>query len=326
MAENHFITRYCISRIGENKSDMLGIDELVNLFSHTLQETFYDFLMKYFIKKENICKIALEEQSKKIKNFFKIVELTKEENNIIYGKIIFSDFDEVLKSLIVEQEGNIKASDMKFVPQRTFFFMIKFIKIREILNKEMNVGILLLHKRGTHSVKASFSDILSKMNKNIKLNIDAITFKDEFEELEKAEVKEISIIERDVMSDFSDKDILDLKIKKIDKYQKLRLGKGVFGATKCVKKIYNFARQKKEAPFYFNIEKSAIDVIVKNKNGDSRVITYTGEQSKQKIASILLDNNKVYKEKELDWDFIREEFKKEINNCEKRMDVVNWDE
>ena len=187
MAENHFITRYCISRIGENKSDMLGIDELVNLFSHTLQETFYDFLMKYFIKKENICKIALEEQSKKIKNFFKIVELTKEENNIIYGKIIFSDFDEVLKSLIVEQEGNIKASDMKFVPQRTFFFMIKFIKIREVLNKEMNVGILLLHKRGTHSVKASFSDILSKMNKNIKLNIDAITFKDEFEELEKAD-------------------------------------------------------------------------------------------------------------------------------------------
>lgn len=322
MAENHFITRYSISE-SKTKDKLSGIKGLHNLFEKNLQDIFFNFLKNYFVGKNEIHQKVLEEKAKNFKNFFKIIELDKDSDGTIFGKIIFSDYEEVLNSLIVKDENYLIPREMTFIPQRTFFFMLKFIKIREVADKTMEIGILLLHKRGMHSIKSPFESMLSKIKKDVKLNINSITFKEEFDELEKAEIKEITLVERDTMSDFPEDECLDLGIKKSQRYVRFKIEKGRIGVTKYVKKFCDMLSKSNKAPFYLGVESNSLNVTLEGKNG-KKVLTYTNENGTQRIASIILDNQKIYKNQELDWEAIKNEFKKEITECEKRMKVKNW--
>lgn len=326
MAENNFITRYIIYKKNINSNLKESISNLNNLFNNTLQEVFYGHLMNFKIEEEKIFEVALEERKNNLKSFFKITKLKKEGNDIVYGKAVFSKFDELLEPLMATgTNGKISLKSLKIIPQRTFFFSIKFLKIRDIDKKNfLEVGLLLLHKQGTHSIFTPFKEKIKSINENINIEIDAIAFKDEEEELEKMQVKEIKkYVTRKVMTDSEhDRNLADLGIETVKNIQILKFKKPSLG----LKKIYDKIRGNEIAPFYFSDGQETIEVSLK-RGKKTRRISYSTEGDREKITSIAIEKEKVYNEKnEINWDFIREAFFSELEYCSNKLKIENWNE
>lgn len=326
MAENNFITRYIIYKKKIDSNLKESISNLNNLFSNTMQEVFYGHLMNFKIEEEKIFEVALEEKKNNSKSFFKVTELGKESDDIVYGKAVFSKFDELLDPLMVTGINNkISLKSLKIIPQRTFFFSIKFFKIRDI-DKEnfLEIGLLLLHKQGTHSIFTPFKEKIKSINENVNIEIEAIAFKDEEEELEKMQVKEIKkYVVRKIMTDSEDdKSIADLGIESIKDIQILKFNKPKIS----FKKIYDKICGNQIAPFCINNGQETIEVSLK-KGKKTRKISYSTEGNQEKITSIAIEKEKVYNEKnEINWDFIKETFFSELEYCSNKLKTENWNE
>ena len=319
MTENNFITRYYVGRKEKNK--MLGLDDLFKytLFNHSVEDYFYtNFFEQHFIKEEDLTIVAQKEKEYLNKDsFFKVTEISQEKD-ILYGQIVFSKFDEILTSLVEEKDNRTIGSNSKFIPQRRFFFMLKFLKVREIERKKMTIGILLLHKRGPHSIKNAFAKLFSREN----ISVDSLIFKDELKELEKANIRDIKILTRKVVSDCPrDDEVLDFGIKtsNIEEVNNNIIVK----MKKNVNKISNIVKQIQESNFVLDADNETIEVTLDTKYGERKLV-YTGGERIERIPSIILKKEDVYTNDEIDWKKMRSEFNKEMSNCITQIDNILW--
>ena len=316
LTERNFITRYYIYRTNDN-NEVLGLDDLCTLFENDLQKVFYKFFDQLLVSEEKISELALEEMSNNNKKLFKTIEVTKENDDTIFGKIVFSDFEEKLDSSITLDENNKKiSSDGKFIPRRTFFFMLKIFAENKLINKG-SIGVLMLHKRGARSVLSYLKKEINKIKKDSKIEIKSLTFEDELGKMEELEISKINVLVKKPITDYSE-EVRNLGIEEFSLKKDFKIKKGIKGITNQLMKFAQLPAKEYPA-FYFDIETDLVEVTLKDETHE-KVFCFSEGTIQEKIPSIVLDEKKVYnKEKELDWEKIKEEFTLEMDNCVKKI-------
>jgi len=322
MAEKNFLTRITINKY-QNKNS-IGIADLLTGklpgFSSNLLTIFYNFFENHVANEEEIEELAKIEQKKGSNYFFKVIDLKlNKKEEFICGKIVFSNFEELLKSILADRNGKKeKANNLKFIPRRTLFFMMKFPKIR----KNNELGLLFLQKIGSHSIFAILKDKIINYFNDKNLSFEHFTFKDEYEQLKNCETQSIKYIKKRFASDVDD--IKDLKTMGVNNViQNTILN---FVKKPLFEKIQEHAIKFEKSPFLLSSEGSELEVSVKL-NGVTKKFQLSEGNYKSIPDNIVIDDNIDYNVKnEVVWKSVENIFLEEMNRCCSQIKIDNWND